>query len=374
MIRAEDCAALTITDLTVHGAYLTMAEGGQEQMHGIFLAPGCDGVTLEDVEVFQSAGDGVRLIGDSAEPTHRPTHDVRVDRCHLIQNHRSGVAIQREVHSVRIRSCVIEMTAPGDDACIDLEPTGNPEAAAPRDVLIESTTLVHGNPAMAVSLSGISPSQPSRRVRFIRNTLTGGRVGAVHTERLTLLANTIDAGPAELAGAMIRLRGTCVGLRVEGNDVRAAGTQADGISVGGEVERMTVVDNDVRTAGVGIDVTASGDTVDVRGNRIRGENLSPGIRVRTKGVPDVPTTHQDIRVVDNVVLDFDRAGIIVGPDKVPDKLHNPVITGNTIDREGQVPPGLVGIHLVGRVGQWVDAVVEDNTIGATINIPIQGPM
>lgn len=68
-------------------------------MHGIFLTAGCTTVRIEDVEVFQSAGDGVRLLGDAG----RQARGVLVHRCHLIQNHRSGVAVQREVTKVRIR-------------------------------------------------------------------------------------------------------------------------------------------------------------------------------------------------------------------------------------------------------------------------------
>jgi hypothetical protein len=146
------------------------------------------------------------------------------------------------------------MTPPGEDARIDLEPTGQPAAQAANDVIVVLNTLVHGNRAMAVSLSGISPTQPSRQVRFLRNTLTGRRVGGVHTERLTLLVNTIDAGSAELTAAMINLRDRSTEARVEGNEVVAAGQEADGISVSRDVEQAIIVDNDVRTAGLGINV------------------------------------------------------------------------------------------------------------------------
>jgi hypothetical protein len=365
LIMARNCHQLNINRLTLHGAYLTMAQGGQEQMHGVFLNEGCANVLLDGIEVFQTAGDGVRLLGSGTNPVHH----VRLDRCHLIQNHRTGVAVQREVATLRIRRCTIDMTPPGEDACIDLEPTGQPTAQAANDVIIALNTLVHGNRAMAVSLSGISPTQPSRQVRFLRNTLTGGRVGGVHTERLTLLGNTIDASSAELTGAMINLRGRCSEARVEGNEVLAAGQEADGISVSGDVEQAIVVDNDVHTAGVGINVTVSGDIVDASRNHVQGDNRQPGIRMVAIG----ETTHHGIRVQDNVVLDFARAGIVVGPRSVQDTLEGPVVTGNEIDHVGPVPPGLIGISLTGHNAQWHDAVVEDNDIGAAIPIKIQGP-
>ena len=92
VLMAKNCHGLRIAELTIHGAYLTMAQGGVEQMHGVFLSEGCDEVDLDDIEVFQSAGDGVRLLGEVGNPVH----DVRVDRCRLTQNHRSGVAVQRD--------------------------------------------------------------------------------------------------------------------------------------------------------------------------------------------------------------------------------------------------------------------------------------
>jgi hypothetical protein len=40
---------------------------------------------------------------------------------------------------------------------------------------------------------------------------------------------------------------------------------------------------------------------------------------------------------------------------------------------GPVLPGLIGIELTGHDGQWHDAVVEDNEIGAAIPIKILDP-
>jgi hypothetical protein len=367
VIMARSCTDLRIAGLTVHGAYLTMAQGGVEQMHGVFLNAGCDGAVLDDVEVFQSGGDGVRLLGEEGNPVSR----VVVDRCHLIQNHRSGIAVQREVHRMRVRRCSIDMTPPGEDACIDLEPTSAiPTVEAPSDVVIHFNTLVHGNDAMAVSLSGISPDRPSRRVRFANNTLTGGRLGGAHTEQLTVRANTLDAGPATLTGSLIHLHGRCVDLQLDGNQIVAPGQQADGISINELTERLTVVDNDVRTGGVGIEIVGRGDDVEVGRNQVIGDNQKPGIRVRTTG----GTMHGGVRVEDNIVLDFHNAGIIVGPGGAEqDKLVSPVITGNTVDRQGAVPAGLTGIDLVGGTGQWVDAVVEDNEIDEAIPVPTDGP-
>jgi hypothetical protein len=368
VLMARNCHGLRIAELTIHGAYLTMAQGGVVQMHGVFLAEGCNDVDLDDIEVFQSAGDGVRLLGKVGNPLK----DVRVDRCRLIQNHRSGVAVQREVTKVRIRGCSIDMTAPGEDACIDLEPTGIPPAEAPRDIVIKSNTLIHGNLAVAVSLSGISVDRPARQIQFSRNSLTGGRIGGRNTEHLIVLGNTIDAGSADVRGSMMGFFERCVDLRVVGNQVLAAGQQASGITLSGGAgsEQVRVVDNVVRTAGVGVDITVSGSDVEVARNQIHGEGENPGIRIRTVG----GTTHEAVNARDNIVLEFGRAGITVGPGNVPDdRLHKARITGNTVDRQEPIPQGLIGIELTGRADQWLEEVVDDNEIGAAIPVQIHGP-
>ena len=367
VLMARNCHGLRIAELTIHGAYLTLARGGVEQMHGVFLAPGCNDVDLDDIEVFQSAGDGVRLLG----LVENPLHDVRVDRCRLTQNHRSGVAVQREVSKVRIRGCSIDMTAPGEDACIDFEPTGKPPAEAPSDFVIDSNILIHGNAAVAVSLSGISVDRPARQIQFSRNALTGGRIGSRNTEHLTVLGNTVDAGVADVRGSMLGFFERCVDLRVADNRVLAAGQQASGITLSGGAgsEQVRFVDNVVRTAGVGIDITVSGSDVEVARNQVHGEGENPGIRIRTVG----GTTHEAVTAKDNIVLEFGRAGIIVGPGKVPDQLHQAQITGNTIDRQEPIPPGLIGIELTGLTVQWLDEVVDNNAIGAAIPIQIHGP-
>jgi hypothetical protein len=60
VVQMRDCKNLTLRDLSVHGAYLTM-DAVNEQMHGIQLNAGCDGIVVERVRVFQSAGDGIPL-------------------------------------------------------------------------------------------------------------------------------------------------------------------------------------------------------------------------------------------------------------------------------------------------------------------------
>lgn len=139
IVMARDCHKLTIRDLTLYGAYLTM-RAAAEQMHGLNINQGCRDVVVDQVEVFQSAGDGVRLLGEKDNKLSR----VWLTGCRLIQNKRTGVACQRAVDTVWIRDCYMEATPPSSDACIDLEPTADPFTTAPTDIVIDSNVLVHG--------------------------------------------------------------------------------------------------------------------------------------------------------------------------------------------------------------------------------------
>jgi hypothetical protein len=217
LLMARGCHHLTIRDLTLHGAYLTMGASG-EPMHGIHLNTGCHDVTVDLVDVEQCGGDGVRLVGEP--PTvERSVRRVWVRNCRLVQNHRTGIAFQRAVALVWVRDCFIDMT-PHRLACIDFEPTA-PESgplAAPVDVFLDSSVLRHGTEAVAVSISGVRATDPTSRVWFINNTLHGGGIGGVHNRDVTIAGNVIVAGPH---GQIAAFRGRLDGLRILDNTIYA---------------------------------------------------------------------------------------------------------------------------------------------------------
>ena len=66
VIETVDCRNLTLRDLSVHGAYLTMGNTN-EQIHGININQDSEDIVVEHVRVFQSAGDGIRLLGRSED-------------------------------------------------------------------------------------------------------------------------------------------------------------------------------------------------------------------------------------------------------------------------------------------------------------------
>lgn len=325
--------------MTLHGAYLTM-RAAVEQMHGLHLSHGCGDVVVEQVEVFQSAGDGVRLLGEPDSKLSR----VWIRGCRLIQNKRSGIAVQRAVNTIWIRDCYIEMTPPSSDACIDFEPTGQPTTEAPTDIVIDSNVLVHATQTGAVSLSGTGAGQPARRVRFTNNTVRGGGVGGVNSVDLTIAGNTILAGTSRPA---LAFQGTLDGLRIENNRIVAQGALREGITVTRRPpdgpSRVRIAGNDIQAAGIGITIATDRDHVEIRDNRVVGTGASIGIRLEAVG----PQAPWDIRIVDNTVTNFGVAGILLA-SRGSARLAGVQVTGNDLHVDSPSDPNLIGVSLAER--------------------------
>src|SRR6266568_3588278 len=378
VIEARNCEKLTMRDLTVHGAYLTMA-AVNEQMHGIHINEGCRDVVLERVEVFQSAGDGVRLLGSATNKVRR----VWLGGCRLIQNKRTGIAFQRAVEVVWVRDCYIEMTPPSTDSCIDFEPSdesGTHDDLAPADVIIDSSVLVHGTPAQAVSISGVKGTDPARRVRFTNNTVHGGVLGGVHAQDVTVAGNTIAAGDRDV----MVFRGTFDGLRVENNKLVTADPQGDGIRLapldGLGASRVRISGNEIEAAGVGISLADVGSHIEVRGNRILGHGIAMGILVTLNRPPEgaVPTVevHRDIRIASNTITNFGDAGIQLSTANTVKRFDGLEISGNELDVDSApVPNGPVGIRIPAPdhgTDRWLTtAVISDNRISDAVQVKIQ---
>jgi hypothetical protein len=375
VIQARNCKKLTIRNLAVHGAYLTMA-AVNEQMHGVVIGEGCEDVALERVEVFQSAGDGVRLLG----APHNKVRRVWVDGCRLVQNKRTGIAFQRAAEFVWVRDCYIEMSPPSTDACIDFEPTGQ---AAPTDVVIDSNVLVHDTPATAVSLSGITGGEPdpARRIRFTGNTLKGGVIGGVHAMDLTVTGNTIIAGDR---GDVMVFRGMFDGLRIQDNRLLSAGAEQDGIrlspTAGFGADGVRITGNDIEAAGVGIALVDVGSNVEVRGNRILGQGAAIGIQVSLTKPPDdtapLVDVRRDVRIVSNTITNFADAGIQIATASTRKRLDGLEILGNALDVDAtNSPGGLVGIRIPppgNGTDRWLTrALISGNRIADAVATKVQ---
>ena len=221
VIRTFGCRNLTFREMSLHGSYLTLGNA-TEQMHGIDLTEGSEEIAVHRVRVFQSAGDGLRLLGSSNQKTRK----IWVEDCRFIQNKRSGVSFQRAAEFVWIRNCYIETKIPSTDQSLDFEPTGD---GAPTDIIIESNTFVHQTGTAAVSISGISSTDATRRVTFAHNIVLGGEIFCTDVAELTI-KNNIMLVPASdrPPGVLLNLARGGESLRITENQLisERAGTPA----------------------------------------------------------------------------------------------------------------------------------------------------
>lgn len=305
VIETIDCRNLTFRDLSVHGAYLTLGNA-VEQMHGILVNEGSEEIAVQRVRVFQSAGDGIRFLG-------RPGRKVRkiwVEGCRFIQNKRTGVSFQRGVEFVWVRNCYIEMTAPSTDQCVDFEPSGGrpPNIVAPTDIIIESNVLVHEPRGVAVAISGVRGTDPTRRVKFADNILLGGEVFCTDVAELTIQNNVVLVPESDRPGRiLLNLQRGGDSVLITGNLLISEHDETTGVINLSEVRnrqvsRVLVAGNlCVTPAGQGIRVTGS-DDVAVEGNMLVATGAcTQGVHVQseTSAVNGISVRNNEIIVRDS---------------------------------------------------------------------------
>jgi hypothetical protein len=358
VIHAFDCRNLTIGDLSVHGAYLTLARVN-EQMHGIQINQGSEEILVERVRVFQSSGDGIRLLGEPGNKVRK----VWVQGCRLIQNKRTGIGFQRAVEFAWIRDCYIEAKPPTTDACIHFEPTGN---VAPTDIVIDGNVLVHGTGATAATFSGVSGTDPTLRVKFINNTVQGGGIGAVNAQDVIVANNTIVAGEQ---GPVIIFRGACSGLRLSNNKIVAPGGVRTAVviaSLGNFTSSgVWIESNHIETAaGPGIEISNPGSHFEIRGNRLFGGGFAAiGISVHLE--PPL-LSHLDFKLADNTIANFRGGGIQLSTTNSAARFDGVAIHGNNIyvDVPGAGSPfGISFLKPGNGTARWLlGAVVSENML------------
>jgi hypothetical protein len=315
---------------------------------------------------------GFRFLGDgrtAAKPAN-PVRRVWVQDCSFVQNKRTGVSFQRAAEFVWVQNCYIEMTPPSTDACVDFEPSGT---TAPTDVVIDSNVLVHGTPTSAVSISGISGADPTRRIQFTNNTLSGGGIESTDAEDVTLANNSLTAGGT---GPIVNLRGNYDRLRIAGNKIVAAGAERAAIRIallqGFAPSGVWIEDNHIETPGEGISITDPGSHFTIRGNRIFGSGNFIGILVgatsATVGV------HRDFKISGNTIANFTDAGIQLSTFRTSERFEGVTIDGNEIYIDGEATSGAAGIRLrkpgSGTARWLVRALVAENRISENIQLPI----
>jgi hypothetical protein len=363
VIHAFDCRNLTIGDLSVHGAYLTLAHAN-EQMHGILINQRTEEILVERVRVFQSAGDGIRLLGEPGNKVRK----VWVQGCRLIQNKRTGIGFQREAEFVWIRDCYIEAKPPATDACIHFEPTGG---LAPTDVVIDGNVLVHGTDATAATFSGQSgTANPTQRIKFINNTVQGGGIGAVNAQDVTVANNTIVAGEQ---GPVVIFRGDCSGLRLANNKIVAPGGVRAAIRIANQgnfaSSGVWIESNHIEAAaGPGIEISNPGSHFEIRGNRLFGGGFAAiGISVHLE--PLLPS-HLDFKLADNTIANFRGGGIQLSTTNSAARFEGVAIHGNNIYVDVPGPGSTFGVSFPqpgSGTARWLlGAIVSENILSTLL--------
>jgi len=336
VIHALDCKNLTIRDLSVHGSYLTLAKVNQ-QTHGILIGAGCEEVAIDHVKVFQSSGDGIRLVGDSPKQSDKPVRKVSkvwVNGCRLIQNKRTGIGFQRLVEFVWIRDCYIEAKHPATDDGIHFEPShsGSAPEQAPTDIVIDGNVLIQETNEPAVTIQGLNGTDPALRVKFINNTVQGGGIRGLNAQDVTVTNNTIAASEQ---GQVVNFRGVDSAFRdlsftnnkiVAGSGVRAALLiESD---PGFASSHVRIESNHIETQGSAIEIKGlSGDIV-ITGNII--EQVLP-----ITSDTDVILTGARSVIVNNA--GYNPVGSISNPwPSNGTDLTNRVPSGSAVPRSGKM--------------------------------------
>jgi hypothetical protein len=293
VIRTLDCKNLTIRDLSVHGAYLTLAQVN-EQMHGVLIDAGSEEIVIDQVKVFQSSGDGIRLIGDSPKQNDEPVRKVSkvwVNGCRLIQNKRTGIGFQRLVEFVWIRDCYIEAQPPTTDDGIhfELSRSGSAPKQAPTDIVIDGNVLVQETNEPAVTIQGLNGADPALRVKFINNTVQGGGIRGLNAQDVTVTNNTIVASER---GQVVNFRGVnsaCRDLSFSNNKIVAGSGVATALLIASDPgfasSRVRIESNYIETQGSGIEFSGSSGDIMIIGNII--EQVVPNTNAILAGAGSV---------------------------------------------------------------------------------------
>jgi Right handed beta helix region len=319
---------LTFRELSVHGSYLTLGNA-TEQMHGIDITAGSEEIAVHRVRVFQSAGDGLRLLGSSDQKARK----IWVEGCRFIQNKRSGVSFQRAAEFVWVRNCYIESTIPSTDQSVDFEPTGS---GSPTDIIIESNIIVHQTGTAAVSLSGISSTDATRRVSFADNIVLGGEIFCTDVAELTIKNNIV------LMPASDRPPGTLLNLARGGESLRVtenllinerAGTPSVihlGSSARPVSQALLAGNLCITSSGQGINVSSSKpssceDVVIERNMLVATGSCTEGVQVQSdiSEVNGISVRDNDITVKGSGAW---ATGILISGNKI----HNASAVGNSL--------------------------------------------
>jgi hypothetical protein len=185
---------VTFRDFAIDGneSQLTMVG---EQTHALEIG-GCAAsagtvtrVTIQNMDFRNVRGDAVRLCGADGGGEVR---DVDISHNRFINNHRSGVGLQRGTERVSITHNLFSST---QDQDIDGEPTSL--SGGPKSYIISHNIIIRDEACLAIALSGKFNNNNSAMDRTIvsDNLIFNGQVFLYNVQKTTL-ANNVIVSPA----------------------------------------------------------------------------------------------------------------------------------------------------------------------------------
>lgn len=249
---SETTSYATFRDLTIDGNQSGSINPG-EQVTLVQISGSTD-IIIERLELRNSHGDGITLLGEDPDVAH----NILIRGCTFRDNRGTGVVCQRAVEHTRLlenyfsgNSCHAIAFGP----CSAKGTTGN---------LIFGNVIVHAGNQEAVMLGNPLHEDATRtnHLIFCHNQIIHGELSGANTGQLLFCQNIVlgrNAGPA------VELSGFGKETLVSGNVLQSAA--GAGVMVNSHSGDLTITSNRIQSAGPGIQLV---DTfiVAVHGNAL----------------------------------------------------------------------------------------------------------
>jgi hypothetical protein len=358
-----------------------------EQRHGLYIGGVTGAVSniwAENCTFQNMRGDGVFMIGDISENAAYLCKHVRIQWSKFLNNRRSGGAHQRGCSFIEWIDNYFELSATDSDQDLDFEASG--PTGSMTDLTIRGNTFNHQTDTMCIALSGVSSSEPMRRVKFTHNTILNGHFASQNVADSEICDNTIiGRNPVAKNPIAVDLRGVTRNLRFERNQVKSVaslpGTEAAVrlLLVGVQPSDVLVCDNTIEVLGnvteiAGIEAYDCLKGVEIDGNEVSGAGQSRSVGIRYRALND-GVTRYNISIDRNQVRNFAQA-IVVHSDNGATKLNTVSICENKLYDDQATPTQTIGIVLDANATNPFEnqsLLVAGNVFGRGITTPISMP-
>lgn len=213
----------TVPVVGTASANLPVVATPDEQTHFIQVED-CKTIRISRCRFLNCIRDGIRILGTAPDDGHY-VDDLTISECAFYNCGRSGITCQRAFKNTHLVNNLFELT---NDQGIDFEPTATGAGVAnPKQIVITGNiirdtvenALAPGTRANAVTLSGVSVTEPNYQVIFshniVRGTVQGLRMSnMIITDNIFDGSDALDAGVSPLAfsrsATTITLRGNII--------------------------------------------------------------------------------------------------------------------------------------------------------------------